>query len=90
MAPYTQALGGRSYSFADLKGLLAKATPERSGDHLAGLAAASAEERVAAQLCLADLPLQTFLEQPLIPYEEDEVTRLIFDTHLATPTHRPL
>jgi len=83
MAPYTQTLGGRSYSFADLKSLLAKATPERSGDQLAGLAAASAEERVAAQLCLADLPLQTFLEQPLIPYEEDEVTRLIFDTHDA-------
>ena len=83
MAPYTQTLGGRSYSFVDLKSLLAKATPERSGDQLAGLAAASAEERVAAQLCLADLPLQTFLEQPLIPYEEDEVTRLIFDTHDA-------
>ena len=83
MASYTQTLGGRSYSFVDLKSLLAKATPERSGDQLAGLAAASAEERVAAQLCLADLPLQTFLEQPLIPYEEDEVTRLIFDTHDA-------
>jgi len=83
MARYTQTVGGRSYSFADLKSLLAKATPERSGDQLAGLAAASAEERVAAQLCLADLPLQTFLEQPLIPYEEDEVTRLIFDTHDA-------
>jgi ethanolamine ammonia-lyase large subunit len=61
--------------------LLAKATPDRSGDHLAGVAAESAEERVAAQLCLAEVPLQTFLEEPLIPYEADEVTRLIFDSH---------
>lgn len=78
---YTQTLGGRTYQFDDLKTLMAKATPERSGDQLAGLAAESAEERVAAQLCLADLPLTTFLEEPLIPYEEDEVTRLILDTH---------
>jgi len=60
---------------------MARATPRRSGDELAGIAAASAEERVAAQRCLADVPLQTFLETPLIPYEEDEVTRLIIDTH---------
>ncbi len=79
--PYTQTLGGHTYQFDDLKTLMAKATPERSGDQLAGLAAESAEERVAAQLCLADLPLTTFLEEPLIPYEEDEVTRLILDTH---------
>lgn len=79
--PYTQTLGGRTYQFDDLKTLMAKATPERSGDQLAGLAAESAEERVAAQLCLDDLPLTTFLEEPLIPYEEDEVTRLILDTH---------
>lgn len=78
---YTQTLGGRTYQFQDLKTLMARATPERSGDQLAGLAAESAEERVAAQLCLADLPLTTFLEEPLIPYEEDEVTRLILDTH---------
>lgn len=78
---YTQTLGGRTYQFQDLKTLMARATPERSGDQLAGLAAESAEERVAAQLCLADLPLTTFLEAPLIPYEEDEVTRLILDTH---------
>ncbi len=81
MAPYTRTLGGRTYQFDDLKTLLAKATPERSGDQLAGLAAESAEERVAAQLCLADVPLTTFLEEPLIPYEDDEVTRLILDTH---------
>jgi ethanolamine ammonia-lyase large subunit len=81
MAAYAQTVGGRTYQFADLKELLARATPERSGDHLAGVAAASAEERVAAQMCLADVPLTTFLEQPLIPYEDDEVTRLILDTH---------
>ncbi|GAB4445979.1 MAG: ethanolamine ammonia-lyase subunit EutB [Chloroflexi bacterium OHK40] len=81
MTPYRQTLGGRSYQFDDLKTLLAKATPERSGDQLAGVAAANAEERVAAQICLADVPLATFLEEPLVPYEEDEVTRLILDTH---------
>lgn len=60
---------------------MAKATPRRSGDELAGVAAASAEERVAAQICLADVPLNQFLEEPLIPYETDEVTRLILDQH---------
>jgi ethanolamine ammonia-lyase large subunit len=64
-----------------LKTLLAKATPLKSGDELAGVAAASAEERVAAQMALADLPLKHFLEEPLTPYESDEVTRLIFDSH---------
>jgi ethanolamine ammonia-lyase large subunit len=67
------------HQFADLKTLLAKATPARSGDELAGIAAASAEERVAAQMALAALPLKIFLDQPVIPYESDEVTRLIFD-----------
>jgi ethanolamine ammonia-lyase large subunit len=62
---------------------MAKATPRRSGDELAGVAAASAEERAAAQLCLAEVPLQLFLEDLLIPYEVDEVTRLIVDTHDA-------
>ena len=62
---------------------MAKATPRRSGDELAGVGAATAEERVAAQLCLAEVPLRRFLEEPLIPYEEDEVTRLILDTHDA-------
>lgn len=81
MARYSQTIGGRTYTFDGLKTLLARATPERSGDQLAGVAAASAEERVAAQLCLADVPLAAFLEEPLVPYETDEVTRLIFDTH---------
>jgi ethanolamine ammonia-lyase large subunit len=67
--------------FPDLKTLLAKATPARSGDQLAGLAAESAEERVAAQMELADTPLRRFLAEPVIPYETDEVTRLICDSH---------
>jgi ethanolamine ammonia-lyase large subunit len=65
----------------DLKTLLAKASPARSGDELAGIAAASAEEPVAAQMQLADTPLRRFLEEPLVAYETDEVTRLIFDSH---------
>jgi ethanolamine ammonia-lyase large subunit len=81
MTTYSQTVGGHTYTFADLKTLMAKATPERSGDALAGLAAESAAERVAAQLCLADLPLTVFLDDPLIPYDDDEVTRLIIDTH---------
>ena len=74
-------VGPRTYLFCDLKDLMAKASPLRSGDQLAGLAATTAEERVAAQMALADLPLQIFLQQPLIAYEDDEVTRLIFDQH---------
>jgi ethanolamine ammonia-lyase large subunit len=81
--PWSITLAGRSHSFADLRTLLAKATPHRSGDSLAGLAADSAEERVAAQYLLADLPLSLFLEDLLIPYEDDEVTRLIADCHDA-------
>lgn len=83
MSGYRAAVGSRGYHFADLKTLLAKATPERSGDQLAGIAAESAEERIAAQMALADLPLRDFLAEPLIPYEEDEITRLIFDSHDA-------
>jgi ethanolamine ammonia-lyase large subunit len=67
----------------NLRELLAKASPERSGDRLAGLAAANAEERVRARMALADVPLRRFLAEPLIPYEEDEVTRLICDSHDA-------
>ncbi len=81
--PWTLTLSGRSHNFRDLRTLMAKATPHRSGDVLAGLAAESAEERVAAQYLLADLPLKIFLEAPLVPYEEDEVTRLILDRHDA-------
>jgi ethanolamine ammonia-lyase large subunit len=80
---YRERIGIRQYVFRDLRELLAKATPFRSGDALAGLAAASAEERIAAQLALAEVPLARFLEEPLIPYEDDEVTRLIVDRHDA-------
>ena len=78
---FKTTLSQRTYHFADLKSLMAKATPARSGDYLAGIGAESAEERMAAKMALADLPLTTFLEHPLIPYESDEVTRLILDTH---------
>lgn len=74
-------VGKRSYQFNSLAELMAKATPRRAGDELAGLAARSAEERVAAQQLLADLPLSAFLQSPLIPYEIDAVTRLILDEH---------
>jgi ethanolamine ammonia-lyase large subunit len=70
-----------TYNFEDLRDLLAKASPYRSGDALAGIAAESGEQRAAAQMTLADLPLQAFLQQALVPYENDEVTRLIIDTH---------
>ena len=80
---YRHTIAGRVYVFESLKELMAKASPLRSGDQLAGTAAANAEERIAAQLTLADLPLKTFLNEAIIPYEEDEVTRLIIDTHDA-------
>src|SRR5579862_652271 len=78
---YSAALGGTTYRFADLKSLLAKASPFRSGDALAGIAAGSAAERVAAQTALADVPLAEFLRHAIIPYEEDAVTRLVVDRH---------
>ena len=78
---YRTSIGQRTYQFPDLKSLMAKASPARSGDYLAGVAAATAEERMAAKICLADLPLKAFLENALIPYEEDEITRLIMDEH---------
>jgi len=78
---YAQTVGSVRYHFPDLKTLLAKATPFRSGDALAGLAAESAEERVAAQMALADLPLAAFLDQAVVPYETDDVTRFILDSH---------
>ncbi|WP_405861233.1 ethanolamine ammonia-lyase subunit EutB [Streptomyces sp. NBC_01515] len=83
MSTYTSTLGGHSYRFGSLARLLAAASPERSGDRLAGLAAASAQERVAARWALADVPLTAFLAEPVIPYDIDDVTRLILDTHDA-------
>ena len=78
---YTHTVGGERFRFDDLRTLLARASPRRSGDELAGVAAASARERVAAQLALADLPLPAFLNDAVVPYDTDEVTRLILDTH---------
>ncbi|HEX7532453.1 MAG TPA: ethanolamine ammonia-lyase subunit EutB [Methyloceanibacter sp.] len=76
---YSHSVGGHTYSFDSLKDLLAKATPARSGDYLAGVAAGDDEERVAAQMALADLPLKVFLTETVVPYDSDEVTRLIID-----------
>src|SRR6201989_3334430 len=80
---HVMVIGGTRYHFSGLRDLLAKATPARSGDALAGVAAASAAERVAAQMALADVPLATILAEPVVPYESDEVTRLIIDSHDA-------
>lgn len=76
-------IANQSFSFSGLPDLLAKASPRRSGDELAGVAAGSARERVAAQLVLADTPLRRFLDEPVVPYEADEVTRLIVEAHSA-------
>ena len=76
-------VGNTVWSFRDLADVLAKATPLRSGDVLAGIAATSSEQRVAARMCLADLPLSTFVDHAVIPYEDDDVTRLIVDGHDA-------
>jgi ethanolamine ammonia-lyase large subunit len=81
---YRATLGATRFAFSNLKELMAKATPPRSGDRLAGIAAATAQESVAAKIALADVPLQQILVEPLIPYEEDEITRLILDRHDAT------
>ena len=78
---YRHTIGTTTYIFQDLRDLLAKATPPRSGDRLAGIAAESAEQMVAARIALADVPLKQFLQETVVPYEEDEVTRLIADTH---------
>ncbi len=78
---YQHTIHQKVYKFKDLKDLLAKASPFRSGDALAGISAVSYEERVAAQITLADVPLKVFLNEAVIPYEKDEVTRLIIDNH---------
>lgn len=88
MSQITHVIGSRTYAFTDLRDLLAKATPARSGDYLAGVAAGSADERVAAQMALAELPLATFLNEAVVPYETDEVTRLIIDGHDAAAFQR--
>ncbi|MGH8728926.1 MAG: ethanolamine ammonia-lyase subunit EutB [Burkholderiales bacterium] len=78
---YSHTIDAHRYDFPDLKALLARASAERSGDALAGITAESAEERVAARMTLADVPLSAFLNEALVPYEDDEVTRLILDEH---------
>ena len=78
---YRHTIGHTTYTFTDLRDLLAKATPPRSGDRLAGVAAETAEQMIAARMALADLPLKQFLLEAVIPYESDEVTRLIVDSH---------
>ena len=83
MAQYSVLLGGEQHAFKDLKDVLACASPLRSGDRLAGVAADSNERCVAARYVLADLPLKTFLQDLVVPYEDDEVTRLIVDSHDA-------
>jgi len=80
---YQTTIGGMNWRFGSLREVMAKATPARSGDHLAGVAASTDVERMAARLCLADVPLKTFLQDLLVPYESDEVTRLIIDGHEA-------
>jgi ethanolamine ammonia-lyase large subunit len=81
---YRHAIGHTTYAFDDLRDLLAKASPPRSGDRLAGIAAESAEQMVAARIALADVPLRQFLQETVIPYEVDEITRLIVDSHDRT------
>src|SRR5437588_5384792 len=78
---YRHAIDATTYTFGDLRDLLAKATPPRSGDRLAGVAAESAEQMVAARMALANVPLKQFLSEAVIAYEDDEVTRLIVDSH---------
>lgn len=77
-------VGLQRHHFADLRALLACASPARSGDELAGLAAQSAQQRVAAREVLADLPLRHFLQEAVVPYEADEISRLILDSHDAS------
>jgi ethanolamine ammonia-lyase large subunit len=83
MSNYRHTVAQNNYIFKDLKELLAKASPTRSGDYLAGLGALNAQERIAAQMSLAALPLNVFLNEAVVPYESDEITRLIIDGHDA-------
>jgi ethanolamine ammonia-lyase large subunit len=79
--PYSHRIGTQTWTFPDLKTLMARASPDRSGDHLAGVAAQSAVERMAARMALAEVPLRRFLEEPLLDPDLDEVSRLIFEQH---------
>jgi ethanolamine ammonia-lyase large subunit len=83
MPIYRTTIAGQVFAFDDLKQVMAMASPARSGDYLAGVGAATAQQRMAARYVLADLPLKTFLNEALVPYEEDNITRLIIDSHDA-------
>jgi ethanolamine ammonia-lyase large subunit len=80
---YRTTLDSSVFAFRDLKHVLAAASPARSGDYLAGIGASSTQERMAARWVLADIPLKRFLQEALIPYESDNITRLIIDEHEA-------
>src|SRR5216684_1681972 len=80
---YRHAIDATTYVFNDLRDLLAKATPPRSGDRLAGIAADSAEQMIAARIALADVPLKQFLHETIVAYEDDESTRLRFESHFT-------
>src|ERR1700704_3017340 len=80
---YRHAIDTTTYVFTDLRDLLAKATPPRSGDRLAGIAADTAQQMIAARIALSDVPLKQFMQETVIPYEDDEVTRLIVASHDA-------
>ncbi|WP_108259450.1 ethanolamine ammonia-lyase subunit EutB [Mangrovicoccus ximenensis] len=88
MPVYSATAGGETFRFGSLAALMAAATPARSGDQLAGIAAETEAQRVAARYALADLPLAEFLNEALVPYETDEVTRLILDTQAAQARRR--
>ena len=87
---YSHTVGGHSYTYDGLRELMAKASPARSGDYLAGVAAGDDEERVAAQMALADVPVETFLTDVVVPYESDDVTRLIIDESRCEGLRRDL
>src|ERR1700751_1290466 len=80
---YRHTIDATTYTFPNLRALLAKATPPRSGDRLAGIAADSAEQMIAARMALSNVPLKQFLQETVVAYEDDAVTRLIVDTHDA-------
>src|SRR5260370_11876309 len=82
---YRHTIDATTYVFENLRDLLAKATPPRSGDSLAGIAADSTEQMIGARIALADVPLKQFLHETVIPYEDDEITRLLIHTHDASP-----
>ncbi|VWX62790.1 ethanolamine ammonia-lyase, large subunit, heavy chain [Burkholderiales bacterium 8X] len=80
---YSTTIASQTFAFDDLKQVMACASPARSGDYLAGVGAATAQQRMAARHVLAETPLRRFLSEALVPYESDDITRLIIDSHDA-------